>query len=211
MLLEAMGTRISLTSFPSIDFVIISSLPGSFAKIETRSQPTRRCTSSRTERMISSSEAVWIWSVTSRIRRSVSSFAESSSSRARTSSPALVPRGLGMEKWYPASFHSQVNGELFAGFRRRNDFRDADGEVVAHHEDLAPRDEAVVDVDVDRIAHQAVERDDRAGAELEHVLHVQLRVAELHADLDVDVAEEVEPRLGTGGGGLRRGGRRRTG
>src|SRR6185295_5236283 len=154
MLLEATATRISLISSPSIDLEISSSFSGSFAKIVTRSQPTSRWTSSRTEMMISSSVAAWMWSVTSRMRRSVSSFAESSSSRARTSSPALAPRGLGMKKWYPASFHSQVNGELFAGFRRRNDFRDADGEVVAHHEDLAPRDEAVVDVDVDRIAHQ---------------------------------------------------------
>src|SRR5436190_19243787 len=203
MLFEATGTRISLTSMPSMDLEYNSSLAGSLAKIVTRSQPTRRCTSSRTEMMISSRLAVWMWSVTSRIRRSVSSFAESSSRRAITSSPAFAPSGFGMQ-CNANPRHLTVNPiRSLDGLGRRNHLRDPDREVVVDDEHFPARDEPVVHEDVDRIAHQVVEPDDRARTEFQHVLHVQLRVAELDADLHVHIGQEVQAGLRTGRGGRR--------
>jgi hypothetical protein len=71
--------------------------------------------------------------------------------------------------------------------------------VLAHHHHLALREPAVADVDVDRLADDAIELDDRADAELQHLLHRQAGAP----DLDHDRHRDVHQRVERGGGGDR--------
>ena len=77
---------------------------------------------------------------------------------------------------------------------------DADAEVVVQHEHFAAGDQPAVDVDVDRVAGQLVERDDGALLELQHVFELHVRAAELDLEVELHVAQQVE-RGGVGRGG----------
>ena len=86
-------------------------------------------------------------------------------------------------------------GYSAAGSRRgapRDDLGDPQAELLVDDHDLAARDRLAVDQQVDGLAGQPVQRDDRAGAERERLADRHPRAADLHGQLDGDVAQAVE-------------------
>src|ERR1700680_3636450 len=83
---------------------------------------------------------------------------------------------------------------------RLDDFRHRHAELFFHQHDFAAGHQAVVDIDVDRLADLAVEFEHRAGAELEQIADLHARPAEHGRDLDRD----VEHRFEVGGDARRR-------
>src|SRR6204780_3295225 len=67
---------------------------------------------------------------------------------------------------------------------RLDDFRHRHTELFFHHHDFAAGHQAVVDIDVDRLADLAVELEHRTGPELEQVADIHARPAEHGRDLD---------------------------
>src|SRR4030081_1834069 len=61
---------------------------------------------------------------------------------------------------------------------RLDDFRHGDAEFFFDQHDFAARDQAVVDVDVDRLADLAVELEHRTRSELEQLTDIHLGAAE---------------------------------
>src|SRR5882724_10892126 len=84
---------------------------------------------------------------------------------------------------------------LPSGTFRLDNFRHGHAKLVFHQHHLAARDQAVVDIDVDRLADAAVEFEDGAGTELQELADVHLRTAEHGRDLHGN----VEHRLQVGG------------
>src|SRR5689334_7231379 len=83
---------------------------------------------------------------------------------------------------------------------RIDDFRHGHAELVLDQHDLAARHQPVVHVDVDRLAHLAVELEHGAGAEIEQLADVHVGAAEHGRDLH----RHVEHRLEVGGAARRR-------
>src|SRR5713226_1005982 len=75
---------------------------------------------------------------------------------------------------------------------RLDDFRHGDTEFFFHQHDFAARDQAVVDVDVDRLADLAVELEHRARSELEQLADVHPGAAEHGRDLHRNVENGFE-------------------
>src|SRR5260221_483338 len=73
-----------------------------------------------------------------------------------------------------------------------DDFRHRHAEALVDDDDLAARHQAVVDVDVDRLADLAVEFDDGAAAELEKLAHLHGGAAENGGDLYRNVVDRLE-------------------
>src|SRR4051794_2227896 len=69
---------------------------------------------------------------------------------------------------------------------------DAQAELLVDDDDLAPRDRAAVDQQVDRLARHAVQRDDGARAESERVADRHARAADLDGELDGHAVEAGE-------------------
>lgn len=72
---------------------------------------------------------------------------------------------------------------------RRENFRDADAEVVVQDEDFAPRDQSTVDEDIHGIAGQFVEWYDGTFAELEHFFNQELGAPEFDAKIEFYVLQ----------------------
>src|SRR5262245_49691637 len=75
---------------------------------------------------------------------------------------------------------------------RLADFRHGHTELVAEADDLAARDQAVVDVDVDVLADLAVELEHGAAAEPQQLAHRQVGRSQHHRDLHGDVVHGRE-------------------
>src|ERR1700733_9995325 len=75
---------------------------------------------------------------------------------------------------------------------RLDDFRHGDAEFFFHQHDLATGDQAVIDVDVDRLADLAVEFEHGAGAELEEIADIHSRAAEHGGHLDRHIEHRFE-------------------
>src|SRR6266852_1773680 len=73
-----------------------------------------------------------------------------------------------------------------------DDFRHRDAETLVDDDDLAASHQAVVDVDVDRLANLAVELDDGAAAELQKLAHLHGGAAENGGNLHRDVVDRLE-------------------
>jgi len=82
---------------------------------------------------------------------------------------------------------------------RFDDFRHGHAEPVLDEDDLAARDKAVVDIDVDRLADLAVELDDGTAAELEELADLHGGAPEDGGDLHRDVVDGLEILGGTVG------------
>src|SRR5580698_1946223 len=75
---------------------------------------------------------------------------------------------------------------------RLDDFRHRYAELFFDQNDLAASDQAVVDVDVDRLADLAVKFEHRTGAELEQIVDFHSRASEYRRDLDRNVEYRFE-------------------
>src|ERR1700732_2423102 len=73
-----------------------------------------------------------------------------------------------------------------------DDFRHGDAEALVDDDDLATRYQAVVDVDVDRLADLAVELDDGAAAQLEELADLHGGASEDGGDLYRNVVDRLE-------------------
>src|SRR5437763_15688887 len=73
-----------------------------------------------------------------------------------------------------------------------DDFRHRHAEALVDDDDLAARHQAVVDVDVDRLADLAVELDDGAAAELEELADLHGGASENGGDLHGNVVDRLE-------------------
>ena len=85
-----------------------------------------------------------------------------------------------------------------------DDFRHGHAELVLDQHHLAARDQAVVDVDVDRLADLAVELQHGAGAELEQVADLHAGAAEHRRHLHRHVEHRFEIGRAAGGVAARR-------
>src|SRR5439155_24209911 len=90
--------------------------------------------------------------------------------------------------------HARSVERALAAFRL-DDFRHGYAELVFDQDHLAARDQAVVDVDVDRLADAAIELEHGARPELQQLADVHLGAAEHGRDLH----RHVEHRLEVGG------------
>src|SRR5690349_1021968 len=87
---------------------------------------------------------------------------------------------------------------------RLDDFRHRHAELVLDQDDLAARDQAVVDVDVDGFADLAIELEHGAGTDIEKLAHLHVSAAEhgrdLHRNVEhrFEVGRTVRARLGRG-------------
>jgi hypothetical protein len=70
-----------------------------------------------------------------------------------------------------------------------NDPRDAQPELLIDHDDLTVRDWSAVDQQIHRLARQAIERDDRAGTQVEGLTDGHLRAPDLNAQLQWHLAD----------------------
>src|SRR5215207_475783 len=86
-----------------------------------------------------------------------------------------------------------------------HDLGNAQPELLVDHDDLAAGDRLAVDQQVDRLAREAVQRDDRAGAERERLADRHARAADLDGELDGDVAQPLEVVRDVGGHAVARG------
>src|SRR5690606_7013410 len=73
-----------------------------------------------------------------------------------------------------------------------HDLGHGDAEMVVHDQHLATRDQAVVDVDLDRLTDLAVELDHRPAPKPEELAHRHRRLAENGGELDRDVVDGAE-------------------
>src|SRR5882757_5899162 len=85
----------------------------------------------------------------------------------------------------------RVSPKLLAAFRL-DDFRHGHAELVFHQHHFATRHQAVVDVDVDRLADPAVEFEHGARPELQEVADIHLGAAEHGRDLHRHVEHGLE-------------------
>src|SRR5579859_3150496 len=73
-----------------------------------------------------------------------------------------------------------------------DDFGHGHAQPIVDDHDLAAGDQAVVDVDVDRLSHLAVELDDGAAAELQKLAHLHGRLTKHGRDLDRDLVDRFQ-------------------
>src|SRR4051794_9559943 len=75
---------------------------------------------------------------------------------------------------------------------RRDDVGDAQAELLVDHDDLALRDDLAVDEQVDRLAGEPVQGDDRARRERQRLADRHGGAADLDGQLDGDVDDAAE-------------------
>src|SRR5689334_452795 len=91
--------------------------------------------------------------------------------------------------WLRGSFVALPVASVALGL---DDFGHSHAELVLDQHHLAARHQAVVDVDVDRLADLAVELEHCAGAEIEQLAHVHVGAAEHGRDLHRHVEHRIE-------------------
>src|SRR6185437_4259031 len=81
---------------------------------------------------------------------------------------------------------------LLTSFIARYQLRDANAEVVIEHEHLATSDQSTIDVNVDRVAGQLIQRDHGSFALTEHVLQVHVRASQLDFQIEFHIAQQFK-------------------
>src|SRR3990167_3194687 len=74
----------------------------------------------------------------------------------------------------------------------RNDVRDAEAEILVDDHDFALGDEFAVDHEINGLAGEFVEFDDRSGAEVQDVMHRHFGSAKLHGDVHRNIEEQIQ-------------------
>src|SRR5882672_10711257 len=114
-------------------------------------------------------------------------FTSTSSRPSCSSARAASIRVVGL--WLPEKASTRDRGRIIGGpfstetrdaFGGADDVGYAHAELVVDHHGLAARDEAVVHQDVQRLAGDLVQLDDRAGRQAQQVLDRHARSPELH-------------------------------